>query len=217
MSQLQSQNPIAREQAMIRYPILRWCVLPWLAIYLPVYASTYGAWHFLMLCNLGVLLTSAGLLTGRQWLLSSQAIAAPGIAILWIADAGARLLIGVHLHGGTAYLWDDRLPASVRLLSVYHMAWPVLLAWCLYRHGYDRRGIWLQASLAVILFAIGLWLAPPAENLIYVHQWPSAARPHTEPLLQAAMSLAMLGLGLYWPTHLLLRRVFRASPDAAIG
>lgn len=194
---------------MILYPRLRWCALIWLAIYVPIYASTYGGWHFLMLCNLGVLLTCAGLLTGRQWLLSTQAVAAPSIALLWIADAGARLMTGIHLHGGTAYLWDSQLPLSVRVLSLYHMAWPALLGWCLHRHGYDRRAFRLQASLAAIVFAIGLWLAPVAENLNYVHQWPGAARPYAQPWLQAGLSLAMLVLGLYWPTHLVLKRLFR--------
>jgi hypothetical protein len=106
---------------------------------------------------------------------------------------------------------------AVRVLSLYHLAWPVLLAWCLHRHGYDRRGLWLQASLATALFAIGLWLAPAVENLNYVLQWPGAPRPHPHPLLQAGMSLAMLVVGLYWPTHLLLKRLFRAPAVAAIG
>ena len=205
------------ERRAVRYPILRWCALAWLAIYVPVYAGVYGAWHFLMLCNLGVLITCAGLVSGRQWLLSSQAVAAPSIALLWLADVAARVLTGAHLHGGTGYLWDPLLPLSVRVLSLYHLAWPVLLAWCLHRHGYDRRGLWLQASLAATVFAIGLWLAPAAENLNYVLQWPGAPRPHPQPLLQAGLSLAMLVVGLYWPTHLLLKRFFRAPVVEPIG
>jgi hypothetical protein len=205
------------ERHRVRYPVLRWCALLWLAVYVPVYSSVYGAWHFLMLCNLGVLLTCAGLVTGKQWLLSGPAVAAPSIALLWLADAVARLATGSHLHGGTGYLWDEQLPVPVRVLSLYHLAWPFLLAWCLHRHGYDRRGLWLQASLATLAFAIGLWLAPAAENLNYVLQWPGAPRPHAQPLLQAGLSLAMLVVGLYWPTHLLLKRLFRAPAAAAIG
>jgi len=190
------------------YPRLRWLALAWLAVYLPVYASAYGAWHFLMLCNLGILLTCIGLLLGSQWLLSSQAIAAPPIALLWLIDAGARWLTGEHLHGGTAYMWDMERPLLVRMLSLYHLAWPLLLAWCLHRRGYDRRGFALQVTLAAIVFAIGLGLAPVAENLNYVFQWPGASLPHAHPLLQAVLNLAVLVLGLYWPMHLLLSRLF---------
>lgn len=205
------------ERPGVHYPVLRWVALLWLAVYVPVYAGVYGAWHFLMLCNLGVLLTCAGLVSGWQWLLSSQAVAAPTIALLWLADAAVRLSTGVHLHGGTAYMWDDQLPIAIRVLSLYHLVWPLLLAWCLHRHGYDRRGLWLQALLATTVFAVGLWLAPAAENLNYVIQWPGAQRPPAQPLLQAALSLAMLVVGLYWPTHLLLVRWFRAPAATAIG
>ena len=85
-------------------PVLRWFAVLWLLIYLPVYASTYGWANFLFLCNAGVILTAFALIVGHRLLLSSQAIAAPVIAVAWALDAGWKLATGDFLYGGTAYM-----------------------------------------------------------------------------------------------------------------
>jgi hypothetical protein len=148
------------------------------------------------------------LLFDKPLLLSSQAVAAPGIAALWIVDAAWRLATGAHLHGGTAYQWDPAIPAAVRAMSLYHLGWPLLLAWCLHRHGYDRRGVALQCALAVAVFAIGIAIAPAAENLNYVIAAPGAVAPYAQPLLRPLLNLAVLCGAVYLPTHALLRRAF---------
>jgi hypothetical protein len=202
--------PAPRAAAPHRFPVLRWAALAWALLFVPAWYAAYGAWHFLMLCNLGVLLTVLGLAWDKPLLLSSQAVAAPGIAVLWISDALWRLATGAHLHGGTAYMWDDSIPALVRTLSLYHLAWPGVLAWCLHRGGYDRRGFALQVAIVVAVFAIGLWLAPAAENLNYVIHAPGAAGPHPLPPVRAASNLVILVVAVYAPTDFVLRRLFRA-------
>ena len=197
-----------------RFPRLRWFALAWVAVFVPAWYAAYGAWHFLFLCNLGVLVTAAGLWFDKPVLLSSQAVAAPGIAALWLLDVAWRLATGTHLHGGTAYLWDPAIPAVVRALSLYHVAWPLLLVACLHRVGYDRRGFPLQVAIAVVVFIVGLWLAPAAENLNYVIAAPGRA-PHAEPWRHALANLAILVVAVYWPLHLALRQAF-APPHAAV-
>ena len=192
-----------------RFPRLRWWALAWAALWLPVYAQAYGAWHFLFLCNLGLALTIAGIVLDRPLLLSSQMLAAPLLAALFALDLGVRLASGRSLHGGAAHLWDESLPVLVRALSLYHLAWPIVLAWCIARTGYDRRGLALQLALACSVFAIGLWLAPASENLNYVLRTPEGV-PHANAPLQAALMLGGLALAAWWPLHLLLRRCFAA-------
>lgn len=197
------------------FPVLRWCVLAWLAIYMPAYAHAYGIWHFLMLCNLGVLLTAVGILFDRPTLLASQAVAAPGIFVLWIVDAGARLATGTHLHGGTAYMWDPSIPMLVRVLSLYHLAWPFVLAWTLDKRGFDRRGLVLQVAIAAAAFVIAVAVAPQAENLQYVWHAPGAVALVDAPWPRAARHLVVLVVAIYLPTWWLLRACFApAGPHA---
>ncbi|KGQ18778.1 putative transmembrane protein [Lysobacter dokdonensis DS-58] len=208
---LAAQSVRASEHA---FPILRWVLLAWLAVYVPAYAHAYGAWHFLMLCNLGVLLTVAGIVFDRPLLLGSQAVAAPGIFVAWIADAGVRLATGAHLHGGTAYMWDPAVPVLVRVLSLYHLAWPFVLAWALDRRGYDRRGLWLQLGIAAATFAVGVVLASPTENLQYVWHAPGATVAVQSPWTRACVLFASLA-AVYVVTHVALTLLFaRRAPRA---
>ena len=122
------------------FPRLGWLGVLWLAAYLPAYQSAYGTRNFLFLCNIGVILTAIGLIARSRLLLSSQAVAAPIIALVWALDVGWKLTTGEFLFGGTSYMWDPAYPLFARLLSLYHVAWPLLLWYVLRRTGYDPRG-----------------------------------------------------------------------------
>lgn len=193
------------------FPRLRWLALGWLAIYLPSYAIAYGFTNFLFLCNLGVMLTAVAILGENRWLLASQAIAAPVIGIAWGLDAGWRLFIGRHLYGGTEYMWDPQYPLFTRLLSLYHLAWPVLVVVLVRRVGYDRRGWRLQSAIAAAAIVLCRLFTPPADNINFAFVDPIFGRAFAPPLLHVAIVLAALaGLG-YGLTHLAL---CRAAPDA---
>jgi hypothetical protein len=207
----------ATESGASRLPLgrLRLWTLLWLAAYLPSYGWTYGHWHFLFLCNIGILLTAGGLIFGNALLLSSQAVAAPGVALLWLADAATRLVSGHFLHGGTAYMWDAQLPAMVRILSLYHLLWPLLLFACLRRCGYHREGLLLQVAIAAGAMLVGLTLAPASENLNYVIHAPGNPVPHAHPWLHAALMLGVLMALIYWPTHRACLRLFKPTRTTA--
>lgn len=186
----------------------RWLGVVWLAVYLPAYAWAYGWANFLFLCNLGVILTTIGLISGSRLLLSSQAIAAPVIGLAWGLDAGWRLLSGHHLFGGTEYMWDASLPLFTRLLSLYHVAWPLLLLLWLSRIGYHRRGWPLQAGVAAAALVTARLFTTPAENINFAFSDPFFHRQ----LGPAAVHLLCVWLALagiaYGTTHVCLRRVF---------
>jgi hypothetical protein len=191
-------------------PRLAWLGVAWLAVYVPVYASAYGLANFLFLCNLGVMITAVGLIAGSRLLLSSQAVAAPVIAIAWGLDAGWRLVSGHHLYGGTEYMWDASLPLFTRLLSLYHLFWPLLLLYCLRRSGYDRRGWPLQAAIAAAAVVAARLLTSASENINFAFSDPFCHRQlGPAPLHLLAVWLA-LGGAAYGLTHLALRRAFAA-------
>lgn len=191
-----------------RFPRVQWIGLAWLAVYLPTYQTAYGARNFLFLCNIGVILTAAGLIARNRLLLSSQAVAAPVIALAWTLDVGWKLATGDFLYGATAYMWDPAFPLFARLLSLYHIAWPLLLWWMLRRVGYDPRGWPLQAGIAALAMIAGRWLAPATENINFAWTDPFWGRQLGPTPLHLLICWGVLSGVAYGATHLLLRRVF---------
>ena len=208
------------------FPRLRWLGLAWLVIYLPSYAAAYGFANFLFLCNLGVMLTAVALFWENRLVLSSQAVAAPVIGIAWALDAGWRVATGHHLYGGTEYMWDPQYPLFTRLLSLYHLAWPVLVVVLVRRVGYDRRGWQLQTAIAASAVVVCRLFTPPAENINFAFVDPIFGRAFAPAALHLAIVLVALAGVAYGLTHLALQAGARDprgvrsaetsdSPDAA--
>ena len=126
---------------------------------------------------------------------------------LLVAHLLWRLLLGRHLIGGTEYMWDARYPLWVRLMSLFHVAWPPLLFTLLRRLGYDPRGFALQCGIAAIVF-VGSRFVLPGENLNFAHRDPFFHRAWGPAPAHLALTLAVLVAAVYWPTHSLLRSVF---------
>jgi hypothetical protein len=197
------------------FPILRWVALAWLAVYLPAYTLAYGVANFLFLCNLGVLLTAVALVAGDRLLLSSQAVAAPVIGLAWALDAGWRVATGEFLFGGTSYMWDPQYPLFTRLLSLYHLGWPLLVVACVARRGYDRRGWRLQSAIAAAAIVVSRFVTPPAENINFAFRdpfWNVQLGP--APLHLALVVAALAGVA-YGITHLILAARLGARPTRA--
>ncbi len=192
------------------FPRLRWLGLVWLAVYVPSYAVAYGFTNFLFLCNLGVMLTAVGLLAESPLLLSSQAVAAPVIGIAWALDAGWRLATGEFLFGATGYMWDPQYPLFTRLLSLYHVAWPLLVVWCVRRLGYDRRGWPLQTLIAAAAILTARLATAPADNVNFAFQDPFFGVQIGPAPLHLALVLAALAVVAYGLTHLALERALGA-------
>lgn len=193
------------------FPRLGWLGVLWLLVYLPAYQSAYGARNFLFLCNIGVILTAVGLIARSRLLLSSQAVAAPVIALVWALDVGWKLATGEFLFGGAAYMWDAGYPLFARLLSLYHVVWPLLLWYVLRRTGYDSRGWPLQAGIAALALVAGRLLAPAAENINFAWTDPFFGRQFGPAALHLAFCWALLSGVAYGATHWLLLRVFPAA------
>jgi hypothetical protein len=186
---------------------MRWVALAWIAVWVPGYWAVWGPRNFLHLCDVAVLLTCAGLWRGSSLLLSSQAVSSILADVVWDIDAGSRLLTGKHLFGGTEYLWDERFPLAVRLLSLFHVFWPALLLWSLRRVGYDRRGLAVQIVLAAALLVVSR-LFGRAENLNFAFRDPVWGLSLEPAVVHLAATLAVLAVVFYLPVHLILARAF---------
>ena len=144
----------------------------------------------------------------------SQAVSSLVVDAAWVLDVLSRLVTGEHVIGGTEYMWDGRFPLWLRLLSLFHVVWPPLLVWAVRRTGYDPRGLLLQAALAAVLLVAARLVSVPEENLNFAWRDPFLKRQlGPVPVHLAAILAGLVGL-VYWPTHLVLRRVL---PPAAVS
>lgn len=186
---------------------VRGASLIWLALWLPAYWRTWGLQNFLHLCDIAVILTCAGLWWSNSLLLSSQAVSSLVADLLWDLDAGWRLFAGHRLIGGTEYMWEAHYPLWVRLLSLFHLVWPILLLWSLGRTGYDRRG-WLLQSVIAAAAMVAARFARAAMNINYAFRDPLAHRSWGP----APVHLGLMWIGLvilmYLPAHLALAKLF---------
>jgi hypothetical protein len=186
----------------------------WLVLFIAVYGWAYGAANFIRLCDVAVILTCIGILSGSALLVSSQAVSSLVVDLAWDLDLLWQLLLGRPLIGGTEYMWDTRFPLGVRLMSLFHVAWPPLLITVLRRLGYDRRGFSLQCVIAAAVLVASRFILP-GENLNYAFRDPFFHRAWGPAPVHLALTFAVLVGAVYWPTHRLLRRLLGARSLSA--
>lgn len=196
----------------ISFPGLRWACVLGLAVWFPTYAVVWGFGNFVQLCDLSVFLTVAGVWTGSALLLSSQAVGSIVLNSIWVLDVAWRLVTGQHLIGGTEYMWDAQYPLWVRLLSLYHVAIPLVALWALRRTGYHPRGWLLQASISVPVL-IASRLLDPAKNVNFAHVDPILHISFQPAPLHLAVILFSLIAVIYWPTHQILSHTLPPLPS----
>jgi hypothetical protein len=195
-------NPRYRFPAWVRYASLLWFI-----IWLPVYWHAWGAQNFLHVCDIAVILTCAGLWWSNSLLLSSQAVSSIIADLLWDLDASWRLITGHNLVGGTEYMWDQHYALWIRLLSLFHVVWPILLLLSLKRVGYDRCGFALQSAIAAAAM-IASRFTNPALNINYAFRDPLAHRAWGPAPVHVALMWIALVILIYLPTHIALAKLF---------
>lgn len=189
------------------FPMARWVALAWMLVWFPAYWLTWGWQNFLMFCDVALILTCAGIWWGNPLLVSSQAL---GLLfnVMWAFDLLTGALIGKHLFGGTEYMFDSQFSLGVRLLSLFHVALPVVQIWALRRTGYDPRAWKLQSALTFALMIICLLLRPE-KNLNYIYTEPLFGRTWGPAPVHLLAVGGFIALVIYGPTHLLLKKLLK--------
>ncbi|HTT34128.1 MAG TPA: hypothetical protein VMH48_11045 [Methylomirabilota bacterium] len=164
------------------------------------------------LCDVGLVIACIGLWLRQPLLVSSQALNALLVGVIWSLDVGWRLATGHHLIGGTEYMWDTHYALWIRLLSVFHIVLPFFLLWALYVLGYDRRALALQSAIAGVLLIISRFLSPEL-NMNYAFRDPLLHRAWGPAPVHLAVILAGCVIIFFWPTHLLLKRLYPAAAN----
>ena len=207
-------NTPLTESSSIAFPRMRWVAMAWLLAWGTSYAWVWDWANFLHLCDLAVIFTCLGLWRGSSLLISMQAVSSILPALFWDADFAWRLFTEKHLIGGTEYMWDVRFPLGVRLLSLFHVVWPVLLIWSLARVKYDWRALPLQTVFAVVVLVLSRCL-PPEANLNFAWRDPFLHRTLGPAWLHLVITASTLVVCVYWPTHCLLGRLFPAGTSTS--
>jgi hypothetical protein len=199
-------EPPAGDRPRTLPPTWRWGALGWLVVWTPLYALTWGWRNFLALCDVAVVLGCLGLARSNRLLVGSQALPTMVVGVLWTTDLAARQLTGKHLFGGTEYMFDQRVWLPIRLLSLFHLALPVVLVLAVRRLGYDRRALPLQAGITLVLL-VAARLVARGQNLNYVYRDPIFRRSLGPVPLHLALILVGTVVLIYLPAHLALRRL----------
>jgi hypothetical protein len=179
-----------------------------LALLAPVYWRQYGASNFLWFSDIALFGTCAALWLESALLTSMMALAALVPEIAWSVDFFARLATGSHPIGMTPYMFDAKIPAAVRALSLFHIPLPILLVWSVSRLGYDPRALPAQSALACFVLAATYLWTDPAANINWAFGPGKRPQSLVAPLAYLALVMAAFPLVVYLPTHLVLRKLF---------
>ncbi len=180
------------------------------AVLVPVYWRYYGPQNFLWFSDLALFLAVPALWLESPLLAGAQAISVGLLELGWLADFLAGLLLHRNPLGLSRYMRDPALPRAVRALSLFHVELPLLLGWLVWRLGYDRRSWWVQSALAWAVLPACYLFTEPSANINWVFG-PGDSPQHRLPRrAYLALVMALFPLGVYLPTHLLLRRLFPA-------
>jgi hypothetical protein len=185
----------------------------------PVYWYNYGPTNFLYFCDVCLLITLVGIWREDPLLISMCAV---GILIpqaFWVVDFVAHLS-GHPLSGMTAYMFNPQASLFLRGLSFFHGWLPFLLAYLVWRLGYDSRGLPLWTLTAWILLFVCFFLMPGPNpnaglqpvNINYV--WgmnDSVAQTWVPTWAWFCGLLVGLPLIVFIPTHFFLRWIIRKA------
>jgi hypothetical protein len=147
------------------------------AVLVPVYWYNWTPLNFLYFCDVALLLTLPALWLESSHLASMLAIAITLPQLLWQVDFIVYPLSGFRIHFPAdlaGYMFDPEQDLFTRCLSSFHFWLPIVLIWLVWRLGFDRRAIWGQIVLAIVV----LWLS---YLLTSYHPYDAAGNPNKEP------------------------------------
>jgi hypothetical protein len=178
------------------------------ALLIPVYLRHYGPANFLWFSDIALLAMAVGLWAESPLIVSAMTLAVLLPELVWNLDFFGRLLTGRAPFGLAGYMFDASRPRFLRALSLFHVALPIVLVWALSRLGYDRRALLVQIVSGTIVLVLSYLLTDPAENTNWVFGPGAEPQHRLPPLVYLALVIVGFPLVIYWPTHLLVQRLF---------
>jgi len=201
-----------------RLPLwLKLAYTAFMMVLVPVYLANYGPTNFFYFCDVALLLTLVAVWRESALLASVAAVGILLPQLLWVVDFGAHL-VGFKLTGMTDYMFDPTRSLFLRGLSLFHGWLPFMLAFLVFKLGYDRRAlpVWSILTWALILVCFfflpkpGAVLANPHApvNINYVRGMSETVAQSWMPEW-AWLALMLVGMPalIFTPTHLALKKL----------
>lgn len=196
---------------------LKLVALLFLCVFVSYSWKNYGLQNFLWFSCLGVICSVLALWLESR-LLASMMLLSTFIAdeIGWGGDFLFRLLFGWHPLNATNYMFDHRLSLYGRAISLYHFYIPILLAWIVFKLGYDKRAIAAQSILSSIVLLISFTLTDPASNINWVYGVAQQAQTYVPAGIYLIAEMIFIPIVFYLPMHFLLIKLGWHRPIADV-
>ena len=169
------------------------------------YARSYGLKNFLWLSDIALGLTTIAVITEQPLPASVAAVGVLPLEIAWNTD----FVTGGRLLGLAGYMFDRKLPRWLRALSLFHVALPPTLYLLLRRLGYDRRALAIHCGLTWTVLPLTYAVTDPGDNINWVFGPGARPQRRVPPLGYLGLAMIAFPLLVHWPTHLILRNLFR--------
>jgi hypothetical protein len=182
-----------------------------MAVLIPVYLYHYGPTNFLYFCDVAAVMTLIAVWLESPFLASAALVGIFVPQMVWVVDFFAELF-GKPLTGLTNYMFDQQKPFYLRFLSFFHFWLPFLLMFLVKLLGYDRRGAFFWAALALVLMPVCFFFMPEPgayadanipQNINYVYGFSEKSEQTIMPrYVYFALVMVVLPVGVLLPTHL---------------
>jgi hypothetical protein len=162
----------------------------------PIYWKQYDPGNFLWFSDIALLLITLALWIGSSLLVSMMALSVGLLELVWNLDFLFQLFTGAPMIG---------LP--IRALSLFHVELPLLLFWIISRLGYDRRALGFQIIFAWLVLLSSYFFTSHSENVNWVNGFGQPPHPWLSAPFHLTMLMVLIPTIVYWPTHLLLKKI----------
>ena len=193
-----------------------WIKIPYtilVSVLVPVYWIELGPENFLWLSDIALLTIGLALWIESRILASMMAVGVLLPEIAWNVDFFIRLAAGYDVIGlnATGYMFENRYPELIKLLSLFHVVLPLLMLWMVYRLGYDIRAVYAQTLLVWILLPVCYLVTDPASNINWVFGIGNPPQTWVSEHMYLVFLMLAFPLLVFVPTHYMLKTVFIRS------
>ena len=176
----------------------------------PIYWSELGVTNFLWGSDIALLVMVFGLWFENRFLVSMMAVGVLLPELAWNIDYFSRLIAGHDVLGlnATGYMFSDNTSLVVRYLSLFHFFLPLVILYALTQLGYDSRAFLAQLILCWLVLPVTYLVTDPANNINWVFGITEIPQTWMPEIVYLFLLMVSFPLFVFWPTHLLLRRIF---------